>query len=80
MIRLESFDLLGAEGHGDRVFDFCFPLRGRRSLWRCVVGGVGTIVVRGKLVTHIIFSSYARLGKIGVLLFLVLLVVESTEK
>ena len=31
------------------VFDFCFPLRCHRSLWRCVVDGVGTIVVRGWL-------------------------------
>jgi hypothetical protein len=47
MIRLESLDLLGCEGHCDRVFDFSFSLRGRRSLWHCVVGVIGTIVVRG---------------------------------
>jgi hypothetical protein len=43
MMRFESFDLLGCEGHGDLVFYFCFPFWGRRSLWRCVVGGAGTI-------------------------------------
>jgi hypothetical protein len=78
MIRLESFDLLGCEGHDGLVFDFCFPLRGRRSLWRCVVGGAGTIVVRGKLTN--ISLVVCTTGKVGVLFFLVLLFVESTEK
>ena len=78
MIRLESFDLLGIEGHGDLVFDFCLPFRGCRSLWRCVVGGVGTIVVRGKLTN--ISLVVCTTGKSGVIFFLVLLFVGSTEK
>jgi hypothetical protein len=67
MMRLVSFDLLGIEGHGDQLSDFCFLSRGDKSLWRCVVGGVGTIVVRCKLTNISLVACTTE--KAGVLFF-----------